>query len=124
MWESGGKQFVNERTVGVQQTGFNFVAHTRPNVPTQMATVTWWAPDDSSIALKVPMYAAARAVSPGFADPVGIMPNARAPYGSKGSGTTMSLDSAFWVWNLVSNYASERLSLALSPCPRLSRCPM
>jgi len=108
LWTSGGKKYVNERTVGVQQTGFNFVAHTRPNVPVAMATVTWWAPDDSSMALRVPMYAAAGQVSAAFADPVGIMPHGAAPYGNPGSAVTMSLDSAFWVWNLVSNYAMDR----------------
>jgi hypothetical protein len=33
LWKSGGQQYLNERTVGVQQNAFHFVATPRHNVP-------------------------------------------------------------------------------------------
>lgn len=64
VWKSGDNSYVNERTLAVQQTAWNFVAHMRPG-PKLASSVIWWAPDDSSTALRVPFYGAARAASPG-----------------------------------------------------------
>ena len=73
-WKSGGKSYVNERTVSVQQTGWNFVSQGRPHMPPPLASLFWWAPDESGTALRVPLYGGATRVPLGFADPVGQEP--------------------------------------------------
>lgn len=114
-WQFQGKHYVNERTVGVQQTAWNFVSHMRGWLPQPLAGVTWWAPDDSSMALRVPFYGAATAISPGFGDPIGQLPAAAVSYGVKADAGNMNLDSAFWVWNLVANYAYDRSYAKVAP---------
>ena len=111
--DSKGQSFVNERTVSVQQTAWNFVAQQRPNMPAPMASLFWWAPDDSGTALRVPIYGGATRVPLGFADPVGQAPGAAVAGAPAADAFTMSLDSAFWIWNLVANIGyGERYNVA------------
>ena len=42
LWSSGGKKYLNERTVGVQQNAFHFVAMPRANVPAPIGGVLWY----------------------------------------------------------------------------------
>lgn len=100
-------EFVNERTVATQQTAWNFVAASRPWLPAPIAAIQWWAPDDSATSLRVPIYGGATRVPYHFADSVGQEPAAAvAPSEAPTSDAiNPSLDSAFWVWNLVSNLA-------------------
>ena len=104
-WKSGGKSYVNERTVSVQQTGWNFVSQGRPNMPPPISSLFWWAPDESGTALRVPLYGGATRVPIGFADPVGQEPAGAVKGAPVADAGKMSLDSAFWVWNLVANIA-------------------
>ena len=86
-WKSSGKSYVNERTVSVQQTGWNFVSQGRPHMPPPLSSLFWWAlavqctqsakpisvllsrcsvhcfrwaPDESGTALRVPLVPRAR----------------------------------------------------------------
>ncbi len=95
--------YLNERTVGTQQTAWNFVATSRGWMPGPLRALMWWAPDDSSTGIRVPFYGSATRVPAGFADPVGQEPAAAVATAVRSDALTMSLDSAFWVWNLVSN---------------------
>ena len=63
-------------------------------------------------------YGSATEVSPAFADPVGQMPGGKASYGVDASAIKFSLDSAFWVWNLVANYAMDRGCAVTQSVPR------
>jgi hypothetical protein len=73
-----------------------------------------WAPDDSGTALRVPLYGGATRVPLGFADPVGQEPAAAVAGAPRADAGKMSLDSAFWVWNLVANLAyGERYDLTM-----------
>jgi dipeptidase len=103
VWQHGGKSFVNERTIGVQQTAWNFVAQSRGALPYPVSALIWWAPDDSSTAVRIPVYGAATEIPPSFADKVGQVPAAATAYGPDADAFTMTMDSAFWVWNLVAN---------------------
>ena len=104
-WESGGKSYVNERTVGVQQTGWAFVAQSRSWMPDALAALFWFAPDESSTAVRIPIYGGATAIPPSYADRFGQQPAAATDDAVGGDAYTMSLDSAFWVYNLVANIA-------------------
>lgn len=154
-WQSGGESYVNERTVGVQQTAWNFVrhlpnapwfspalvsriphcmhsrtrgehpghdggvvdeghirgchppshlvptqvAHGRNHLPKPLAGVIWWAPDDSSTAVRVPFYSSATEIPAGYGDLAGQVPAAAVPYAVNADAIKMNMDSAFWVGN-------------------------
>lgn len=104
-WKSKNKSFVNERTVGVQQTAWTFVAETRVAKPMPLRGLFWFCPDDSSTAVRAPFYTSITKIPASFGDPYGQMPAAAVSYGAKADAYKMSLDSAFWVWNLVANIA-------------------
>eukprot|EP00750_Incisomonas_marina_P012629 INCI17126.2.p1 GENE.INCI17126.2~~INCI17126.2.p1 ORF type:complete len:622 (+),score=107.48 INCI17126.2:144-2009(+) len=104
-WTSGGSGYVNERTVGVQQTAWTMLAQSRASMPDPMKALLWFAPDDSSTAVRTPLYGGAAAIPPSFGDPIGQEPGAAVSYGAKGDAFHVSLDSAFWVYNLVANAA-------------------
>ena len=70
-----------------------------------MRALLWWAPDDSSTAVRAPMYGGATAIPAAFGDPLGQVPGSGVAYGASGDALHMSLDSAFWVFNLVAHMA-------------------
>lgn len=114
-WKLDGESFVNERTVGTQQTAWNFVAQSRGWLPGPIGGLFWFAPDDSATAVRIPIYAGSTRIPSSFGDPVGQDPNAAVSYGVKADAYNMNLDSAFWVWNLVGNMAyGERAEEAYS----------
>jgi dipeptidase len=100
-WTYGGQSYHNERSVATAKTGWNFIAVVRPWMPTALSTILWFACDDSSTAPRVPVYASSTRIAP--------------PYQGKGSQDgvvtpllTFDLDKAFWVQNMVSNFAYYR----------------
>jgi dipeptidase len=89
VWEYQEKKYFNERTIATQQTGWNFVAQIRSNMPHELAALIWFAVDDSSTSPRVPVYASSTMVAP--------------PYAGKGTqdgvpGPMLKLDmkKAFW----------------------------
>jgi len=112
-WASGGSTYLNERTVAVQQSGWAFIAQSRGWLPPPIRAVEWFAPDESSTSPRIPAYGGATRIPPSFGSRVGQTPGAGVPYAPVADAFTMSLDSAFWVWNLVGNIAfSERYGTA------------
>ena len=93
-------------------------------MPAPLRALMWWAPDDSSTAVRIPVWGGATSVPLSFADPVGQEPGAAVHGAVKADAFTMSLDSAFWIWNLVANtacvavcvLASKFRSCRPSPC--------
>lgn len=114
VWESEGKKFVNERPVGVQQTAWAYVAQSRSWLPAPIRALFWFAPDDSATAVRIPLYGGATKIPPSFGDRIGQQPGAGVDYAVDGDAYTMSMDSAFWVWNLVANLAyGERYDVVM-----------
>lgn len=112
-WDYSGSTYLNERTVGIQQSGWAFIAQSRGWLPPPIQAVIWFAPDDASTSPRVPAYGGATRIPAPFGSLVGQTPGGGVPYAPTADGFTMSLDSAFWVWNLVGNVAfSERYQLA------------
>ena len=122
--EASGRTFANERTVSTQQTAWTFVAASRAWMPAPARAIQWWAPDDSGTSLRVPVYGGATRAPFHFADAVGQAPGAAATVtpgvdAPVADALHPSLESAFWVWNLVSSLAyGER---AIDVAPALSR---
>ena len=100
-WSSGGRTYVNERAIATPQTGWNFVAQSRPNVPKHLAGVLWFGVDDSSTTVHFPIYGSATRVPKGFAGK-GAQDGVTAPM------LSFSMDNAFSVFNLVANWAYSR----------------
>jgi len=96
-WEVDGVTYCNERATSTQQTGFSFVAQTRSWLPDPIGGVLWFGVDDTYSTVYVPMYCSIRRVPWSFA--VG-----------NGSFQEFTWESAFWVFNFVSNYAYSRYS--------------
>ena len=96
-WTADGKKYLHERAISTQQTGFSFVAQSRASLPAPIGGVLWFGLDDTYSTVYVPQYCGNRAVPRSFA--VG-----------NGDFDTFSWDSAFWVFNFVSNQAYGRYS--------------
>jgi len=96
-WKAGEQKHFNERAVSTQQTGFSFVAQARSWLPDPIGGVLWFGVDDTFSTVYFPMYCGANRVPHNFA--VGT-----------GSFDDVSWDSAFWIFNQVSNFAYLRYS--------------
>lgn len=96
-WKVDGKEYFNERAISTQQTGFVFVAQSRSFVPEPLGGVFWFGVDDTYSTVFTPMYA--------------CMTEIPQPY-RVGNGSMMEFsdNSAFWVFNQVSNFAYTRYS--------------
>ena len=112
-WDYNGSTYLNERTVAIQQSGWAFIAQSRAWLPDPIKAVTWFAPDEASTSPRVPAYGGATRIPAAFGSLVGQTPGGGVPYAPVADGFTMSMESAFWVWNLVGNVAfSERYQVA------------
>jgi dipeptidase len=94
-WKVDGVDYFNERAISTQQTGFVFVAQSRPYVPAPLGGILWFGVDDTYSTVFTPMYTCMTRTPETFA--VG-----------NGSMMEYSDNSAFWVFNQVSNFAYTR----------------
>ncbi len=102
-WDYDDSTYVNERAVGTMQTGWNFVAEIRPSMPKPLQVVNWFGVDDSATTARTPIYSISTAppASFGGAGPQdGIVPDMM----------TFDTSKAFWIFNLVANFAYSRWS--------------
>ena len=94
MWTSNGTKFVNERTVGVQQNAFHFVANPRVEYTnTPIGGVIWSGCDDQSLAVRFPAYASSTALPPTWIE------------GPTQNRTVFKMRSSHWAFNMVANFA-------------------
>jgi dipeptidase len=96
-WKVDGKEYCNERAAGTQQTGFTFISQLRSWLPDPIGGIIWFAVDDAANTVFTPIYCGSNRVPETFA---------------KGNGKMMewSENSAFWIFNQVSNFAYTRYS--------------
>jgi len=85
------KEYINERTIGTQQTGWHFVANMRNWLPNHIGGVFWFGVDDITFSPHIPFY------------PYSKIPKALAT--GTGSITKFTFESMFWMNNLVANRA-------------------
>eukprot|EP01039_Chlorochromonas_danica_P003651 gene3651-3997_t len=96
--------YFNERPIATPQTGWNFVAQARAHVPIELSGLLWFGVDDSGTTVRTPVYASATAVPKAFAGKGpqdGVVPPMM----------KFDLQSAFYVFNLVANWAYTRWDL-------------
>ncbi len=94
-WEFEGTQFTWERPISTQQTGFSMVAQARSFLPDAIGGLLWYGVDDTYFTCYVPLYCGITDVPLSFA---------------RGDLQEFSWDSAWWVFNFVSNYANLKYS--------------
>ncbi len=93
----GDQDYIHERAISTQQTGWSMVAQARSWLPNPIGGVLWFGVDDTYCTVYVPMYAGIKEAPKAFA--VGT-----------GNFDSFSWDSAFWTFNFVSNYTYSRWS--------------
>ena len=89
-FEHDGKEYVNERAIATQQTGFWFVGQSRGWLPDEIGGVNWFGCDDAATSYLTPIYTSTYEVPESFREGNGDM-------------ITYSPTSAFWMTNRVSN---------------------
>lgn len=99
-WEVDGVKYIHERAISTQQTGFSFVAQSRSWLPDPVGGIFWFGVDDTYYTVYSPMYCGITKVPETFAVGNGDM-------------MTFSDNSAFWVFNQVTNFAYTRTSLLI-----------
>jgi dipeptidase len=97
-WTADSVEYLNERAIATQQTGFSFVAQARSWLPDHVGGVFWFGVDDIYHTVYTPIYSSITAVPPAFA---------------QGNGGMMDFSdsSAFWVFNQVSNLSYTRFNM-------------
>jgi dipeptidase len=93
VFEVDGRQYTWERPISTHQTGFSMVTQARAWLPNPVGGLTWYGLDDTDFTCYVPIYS-------------GITEIPRS-YATGGLGR-FDWDSAWWVFNFVSNYTALR----------------
>jgi dipeptidase len=96
-WALDSVNYINERAISTQQTGFSFVAQSRSWLPDPIGGILWFGVDDTYSTVYTPMYCGITRVPENYA--VG-----------NGSMMEFSDSSAFWIFNQVSNFAYTKYS--------------
>ncbi|WP_291861455.1 C69 family dipeptidase [Marinilabilia sp.] len=107
-WEVDGEEYLNERAIATQQTGFSFVAQMRNWRPNPIGGILWFGVDDADASVYVPMYAGIQSAPHEFAEGNGNM-------------LEFSWDAAFWVFNWVSNMSYSRYSYMIEDIRKVQK---
>lgn len=94
-YEVDGCEYINERAIATQQTGFVLVAQLRNWLPDEVGGVLWFGVDDADMTVFTPTYTCINRVPECYREGNGDMMN-------------FSWTSAFWVRNWVANMAYAR----------------
>ncbi len=96
-WSVDGVQYLHERAISTQQTGFSFVTQSRSWLPDAIGGIIWFGVDDTYSTVYSPIYTSITKVPEAYAE-------------GNGSMMEFSETSGFWVFNQVSNFAYTRYS--------------
>ncbi|MBU0766088.1 MAG: C69 family dipeptidase [Bacteroidetes bacterium] len=97
-WKVDTVVYCNERATATQQTGFSFIAQARAGLTSPVGGIFWFGVDDAASTVYVPMYCGITKVPEAYAH-------------GNGSMMDFSFDAAFWVFNMVSNFAYTRYNV-------------
>lgn len=108
-WSVGGKNYVNERTVGTTHAAFNLASQGRSWFSSPaIGSVLWFAVDDTAFSVHTPVYSGSARLPPAFADRYGQLPLGADPSAVDADIQQFSFDSAFWIFNLLANFVYAR----------------
>jgi len=94
-WELNGENYIHERAISTQQTGFSFIAQSRGWLPDVVGGLYWFGVDDTYSTVYTPLYSSGLGAPHCFDH-------------RNGSMCEYSETSAFWLFNNVANYAYSR----------------
>lgn len=97
VWHSGGRMYTNERHPGVPSAATHYVAQLRGWLPDAIGAINWFSVEDASFSVHAPFCSSAARVSKSYSNAVD-------------GADVFSFDSAFWVFNMVANFAYCRHS--------------
>lgn len=92
-YEVDGKKYCMERAIATQQTGWSYVSQSRDWLPDPVGGLFWFGTDDTNTSVYMPFYCGMTEVPAELAE---------------GDINTLSLNSNFWVNNIVANQAYNR----------------
>lgn len=107
-YKSDGVEYLHERAIATQQTGFVLVSQMRSWLPAAVGGVLWFGVDDANTSVFVPMYCCMTKVPRSYAKETGDLYD-------------FSWESAFWVNNWVANQAYNRYSLMIDDIRKVQR---
>ena len=93
----GGQEYVHERAISTQQTGFSMVIESREHMPKEAKGLMWFGVDDTYSTVYMPIYTGLQEVSEHLREGNGAM-------------IEYSETSMFWLFNFVTNFAYTRYS--------------
>ncbi|MFO7448461.1 MAG: C69 family dipeptidase [Ignavibacteriaceae bacterium] len=99
-WKYNGEEYFHERPISTPQTGFSFVSQSRASLPDEIGGVLWFGVDDTYMTVYTPIYSSSISVPYNFKEGLGSLGN-------------FTWDSAFWVFNFVSNMVYPKYSLMI-----------
>ncbi len=105
-WRLDGVEYCWERPISTQQTGFSMVTQSRSWLPDPVGGVLWYGVDDTYMTCYVPLYCGMLELPTSF---------------TTGSLQEFSWDSAWWVFNFVSNYSSLKYSYMIQDIQKVQR---
>ncbi|GAD05624.1 peptidase C69 [Porphyromonas crevioricanis] len=103
-----GKEYVNERAIATQQTGWVFVGQLRSELPDPIGGVLWFGTDDADMAVFTPIYCSVTEVPECYRQGNGDM-------------LTFSWTSSFWIHNWVANMAYHKYSFMIEDIRKVQR---
>lgn len=95
-----GVEYMHERPVATQQTGFVFVAQMRSWLPDYIGGILWFGVDDAASNIFVPMYCGINSIPECYNE-------------KNGNLLEYSPTSAFWIYNQVANFAYGKYSFMM-----------
>ena len=95
VWKVDGVEYAWERPISTQQTAFSSITQSRAWLPDPIGGLVWYGMDDSYTTCYLPFYCGIDAVPKSFA---------------AGTIRKFSWDSAWWVFNIATNYAYTKYS--------------
>lgn len=96
----GDQEYFNERPISTQQAGFVFVSQMRSDKKDAIGGILWFTLDDANMSVFTPVYCCTTQV-----------PDCYAGHGA--DYVTFSWESAFWIYNWVSNMVYPRYNLMI-----------
>jgi dipeptidase len=105
-WNVDGRACMWDRAISTQQAGFVTVSQSRRDLPNAVGGVLWFTPDDAYTSCFTPLYCSAKSLPESYV---------------KGDHNAFSWDSAWWVFNLVSNLTYDRWSRIIPDVQKAQR---
>jgi dipeptidase len=105
-WKVDSVEYVWERPISTQQTGFSFVSQSRAGLPDAVGGVLWYGLDDTYTSCYMPLYCS-----------INELPREL----TTGKLSEFSWDSAWWIFNLVANYANLKYSYMIKDIQKVQQ---